>query len=287
MLSRKTPSVELRPVESCNQCLLKQMDLDFAQEEIRNLTTTVESLTASNRTLCFSNRILTDAISKLVSTEMASRPVSGMSRADSILSLTRSVVSDPVSISSSMDSSAQAGSKRRWDSRPTEKRTPTSPKAKRPTETCSKQTPSKKSRKKTQSKERKKSPVVRLQQCIACGATDANRNIARHFFRNHNKDFKGTRALEVKEPLRAIPESRRPRLEDVIRWKGVDWNFIGLQRPKDLNSRKSSSPARVTPRTLTRTRAPDRTRMEMNEKHLQLQDVTWTPSPLNNFSYFF
>lgn len=241
--------------ESCNQCLLKQMALDAAEEDIRKLRTIVESLTASNRSLSFSNQVLTDTISRLVSGERDS----SISRPDSIPSSGRTVVSETIAISSSMDSSSESGRKKRPESTSRDKWTP-SPKKKMPKQSHSrpdesgresrkehKRTPSKDS-KRTSSKDSRKEPkdaktrASGLKQCIACGATDANGNIVRHFARNHDKDYKGTRALEVKEPLKVIPESSRPRLEDVRRWKAVDWYFVGLECPDDDSDTDADSP---------------------------------------------
>jgi hypothetical protein len=258
--------------DSCNQCLLKQMALDAAEEDIRKLRTTVESMAASIRTLSFSNQVLTDTISKLVSGDRDP----SISRADSLPSVGRTVVSETIAMTSSLDSTSESGRNKRMESTSKDQRTP-SPKKKRPKQTNlqpdssasasredpkrtasknsrkePKRTASKDSRKRPASKDSKKdakdakTPGLRLQQCIACGATDANRNIARHFARKHDKDYKGTRALEVTEPLKVIPESSRPRLEDARRWKAVDWYFTGLECP-DSEESDTSEPETDAP----------------------------------------
>lgn len=90
-------------------------------------------------------------------------------------------------------------------------------------------------------KKKKQTP----QQCLACGLSDAERNIGRHFKQVHSKSFPGTHWVLTPVPL----ASSRPSVDTVKDWTGIKWDWIGL--PKlDYNEDDDSGAGNKTPETV-------------------------------------
>lgn len=130
--------------------------------------------------------------------------------------------------SDSSAATSRSASRKRGQTHVRREREPTS-KSKTP---VSRSTESKKAKKpaKEDSQPSKKTP----QQCIACGKFDPSRNIRKHF-KEHCRKYQGVKWILAKKPQDSLTEDGHSMLPDpevILKWKKVNWDWLGLVRPE-------------------------------------------------------
>ena len=74
----------------------------------------------------------------------------------------------------------------------------------------------------------------RPMQCVACGLFDIHRNIHKHFPSHHCNEYVGRKWILTDQPQDTLPECERallPDLDVLMKWRKVNWTFLGIERP--------------------------------------------------------